>query len=423
MALTSVSRDEFQQILASNLTPSATIKTPELLFGRERALTQIERALASQGRQVFIYGDRGVGKTSLALTAAHLLNGSTAPPIYVVCSQNDKFEDVIRAIGVAVLRVEERFEKSAAAATIGATFAGFGGSFKGADKTQTTIAAPTSLNEALDIVRFVLSKRSGQTVIVIDEMERIGDAAQREKFAEFIKNIPELSDRIKFIFCGIASTVNELIGTHPSAGRVIEPINLEKLHHNYLWDIIRNVAEKLNVAVEREALVRIGQISDGFPHYVHLIGESLFYAAYDDPYPVDAIRASHFKAGIRGALERAEAMLRTQYEKATMKTKNTADYEDALWSLADTTSDRRQLTEIYESSYKRIFVAKGERSMLARDKFNQRLLALRSEGHGKILIGYGSGWFGFRENIMRGYVRLRAENAGVSLGRDNVVSI
>ena len=302
--------------------------------------------------------------------------------------------------------------------TLGATGFGFGGSFKKGDPSRPVINEPATINEALDIVRYVQSRRPGKQVVIIDEMERIGDTREKEKFAEFIKNIPEVVDDVKFIFCGIASTLDELIGAHPSAGRVLETINLPKLHHNYLWDIVSHTASKANLTINRELLIRIGQISDGFPHYVHLIGESMFWSAFDDDEPVNSLLPRHYKHGIEGAIGRAEPTLRLQYERATMKTRNTEDYEEALWSLADTTSERRQLTEIYESSYKRIMSSRPKRQLLARDKFNQRMLALRGDGHGSVVIGYGSGWFGFRENIIRGYVRLRAERANIELGRD-----
>lgn len=54
---------------------------------------------------------------------------------------------------------------------------------------------------------------------------------------------------------------------------------------------------------------------------------------------------------------------------------------------------------------------------MPRDKLNQRYLSLRKETHGRIVTGHGAGWFSFRENIMRGYVRLRAEAEGINLGR------
>lgn len=422
MAIRNLTADEFSAVLKENLTPSATIKTPERLFGRQRALTQIERALASEGRQIFIYGDRGVGKTSLALTAANLLNDTSAEPIYVLCGSHETFAKVMKAVGDQVTDVSERFESGGTGHEFGGSIGGIGATFKGGQKRRVEIPLPSALNDALDIVRYVLARRAGRIVIVIDEMERM-PPDEREKFAELIKNIPELDSRVRFIFCGISNTVNELIGTHPSVGRILETIELEKLHHDSLWAIIEAVSRKTGIAVEREALIRISQISDGFPHYVHLIGESMFWSAFDDEEFVDKILPSHFRAGIAGAIQRAEAILRAQYERATMKTKNTGDYEEALWALADRTSDKRQLSEIYDSSYKRIMIGRRGRTMLEREKLNQRLLTLRKESHGRIVVGYGSGWFGFRENIVRGYVRLRAEAQGIELGKTSPLNV
>ena len=59
------------------------------------------------------------------------------------------------------------------------------------------------------------------------------------------------------------------------------------------------------------------------------------------------------------------------------------------------------------------------RHALTREQFNHRLLSLGKESHGRVMVGHGSGWFSFRENIMRGYVRLRAEEQHLELGRDS----
>jgi uncharacterized protein len=116
-------------------------------------------------------------------------------------------------------------------------------------------------------------------------------------------------------------------------------------------------------------------------------------------------------------LMRTEATLRAQYDKATQKYRNTEDYEAALWSLADSTSDRRQIPEIYDASYKWISAARPGQKVLTREQLNQRYLSLRKDSHGRIVVGFGSGWFAFRENIMRGFVRLRAESKGINLGK------
>jgi hypothetical protein len=291
-------------------------------------------------------------------------------------------------------------------------------------KAIARIAAPQSLNEALDVVRYVAAKRKTTTIIIIDEMERIESNVEREKFAEFIRNIPELNADVKFIFCGIMHDVTELLQSHASAGRILETIELKRLHHSDLWKILSVVADKLDVRLQDEALIRIGQISDGFPHYVHLIGESLFWSMFDDEAVTTNSGPKHYKIGIHGALERTEAALRVQYEKATHKTRNTADYEEALWALADSTSDKRQISEIYDASYSWIMLKRVGRRKLTREQLNKRYLSMRKDSHARIVAGFGSGWFAFRENIMRGYVRLRAEAEAINLGKhDNTAGM
>jgi replication-associated recombination protein RarA len=70
MALQGLNQLELEEILAAHLTPSKEIVQPDRLFGRDGPLLQIGRAFKSEGRNVFIFGDRGIGKTSLARTAA-----------------------------------------------------------------------------------------------------------------------------------------------------------------------------------------------------------------------------------------------------------------------------------------------------------------------------------------------------------------
>src|SRR2546429_833835 len=269
MSIPGISQEELSKVLADNLTPSESIKTPERLFGRTTNLTTIERALNSAGRQIFIFGDRGVGKTSLALTAAYLHSHAGEPPINVMCSKTSGFAQVIQAIGNSAIPVQDRVEGAPSGGGFNLNLAGFGGGITRGTQARAAIKPPESLNEALDVIRYVASKRSGRTVIVIDEMERIDAPEERDKFAEFIKNIPELGSDVRFIFCGVAHDVTELLQSHPSAGRILETIRLERLNYSDLWRIITVVSHRLGVEIQRETLIRVSQISDGFPHYVH----------------------------------------------------------------------------------------------------------------------------------------------------------
>ncbi|WP_185803270.1 hypothetical protein [Pontivivens nitratireducens] len=196
---------------------------------------------------------------------------------------------------------------------------------------------------------------------------------------------------------------------------MFEPVEVKKLHHDQLWNIISSVADELSIKIPQGFLMRIGIISDSFPHFVHLIGESIFYQIYDDEDSIQECTEDHFKSALSVSLAKAEPSLRSIYDLATQKSSATKDYEEALWALADRTATRRQIKDIYENSYLRVNSHRGVTEKLSREKLNGRMLALRKDSHSNIIVGTGSGWFEFRENVVRGYVRLRAEAEGVPL--------
>lgn len=419
MAILELTDQDVSNILHATLTPSKEIDDPHRLFGRDRSLKLIERAFNSEGRHVFIYGDRGVGKTSLAKTAARLHHIEGEDPIYVPCAAGLSFGDIMQSVGRSRLEVARRLANSPVSGEMNLGYEGLkvGGKLSG--NLPADIPKPSNLSEALDIIRFIANKSVGQQIIIVDEFDRLEDASEKILFAEMLKNTSAITTKVRFIFCGIGRNVDEVLGAHHSAGRYFEAIELEKLHHNFLWQILRNAADDLGVKIPDGVLTRIGIVSDGFPHFVHLIGECMFWAMHDDPERVETCSRKHYEEAIKGALQRAEPTLRLTYQKATEKTKHTTEYEEALWALADKSETRRQLTDIYEGSYKRIMFQRPEdRIILERDKFNQRLLNLRKETHQFIVVGHGAGWFSFAENQMRGYVRLKAENAGIELKPD-----
>lgn len=411
---------QIHQILGEHLTPSHWIDKVERLLGREKYIKQIERAFASQGRNAFIYGDRGVGKTSLAVTAAKLHNYKKDHYIYVPCGETTSFSDVMLAVANTTIPIKKRLGQSNWTAGVNVGVAGIGN--VGANYTAgnaAPVTRPMNVVEALDILRFVSAQSGGRRIIVIDELDRLRRSDDKLLFSELIKNAASLEADIRFIFCGIGRDIEEILGAHPSSGRYFEPIELERLHHNFLWDIIKPVAAIMGVVVEQETLMRVGILSDGFPHFVHLIGQCIFWAMHDDTLEVSKCERRHFEAGIKGALEKTENWLRMAYQRATEKTKNKVEYEEALWALADKAETRRQMSDIYERSYKRLMRNRPGK-LLSQDVLNQRLLTLRGDNHGNIVIGHGSGWYSFRENVLRGYVRLKAESEGVELTPDPV---
>ena len=137
---------------------------------------------------------------------------------------------------------------------------------------------------------------------------------------------------------------------------------------------------------------------------------------FDDALLVDTCSQAHFATGVKQAVAEAETTLKMIYDNAVQKYRD--EYEEVLWAVADHQLLRRQTKDIFEKSYLRIMAERYPKTPLERHSFSLRLNYLKSPRHGEIIVGTGNGWYEFRENIVRGYLRLRAENEGVALGAE-----
>src|SRR3954447_14399127 len=91
-------RDAFERTLRETLSPTTPIRTPQFLRGRDNLLEEIRRAFVQPGRHVFIHGDRGVGKTSLAQTAAIEHQSKGSAPIFLGCDNASTFFGTMRGL-------------------------------------------------------------------------------------------------------------------------------------------------------------------------------------------------------------------------------------------------------------------------------------------------------------------------------------
>ena len=223
---------------------------------------------------IFIYGERGVGKTSIALTAAKTFSQADAP--YVGCDVNATFSGVVTDICNELLGqtyLKGGREKSGSAGINVGLF-----KLEGRMGGTNTLQIPekiTSVNHAANLICESVERRGiGEHAIVVDELDRIQSTDVKSQFAELIKLIHDKRPPLRFVMCGIGKTLDEIIGSHLSASRAITGFELPLISFDARWRII-SAAAKLGFDVKNEFLVRISQISDGFPYYVHLVRRKL----------------------------------------------------------------------------------------------------------------------------------------------------
>lgn len=98
MSVRRLSEADFGEKIQHFLRPSKPVVEPNMLRGREQQLALIRQALYAEGRSVFIYGERGVGKSSLArIAASQYREGSSEFP-YVLCEPHSSLESVLVAL-------------------------------------------------------------------------------------------------------------------------------------------------------------------------------------------------------------------------------------------------------------------------------------------------------------------------------------
>ena len=415
MAIRGVTRPQFEQTLPRLLTPTTPIRSIEFLRGRVKILENIRRAFVQPGRNVFIYGDRGVGKTSLAQTAALEHQSADNEPIFLGCDNASTFYSAAHSLAKRLSPGDPTVNKISRSGRIGGGWKGF----ISAEAQQTVerggVPEMKSVDDVISVIGFLAARHSEQPVVVIDEFERIRDERERMLFADFIKQCGDQSLPVKFIFCGIGSALSDLLDAHHSCYRYLTAVELERLGLHPRLEIIANAARAFGVQIEDTTAYRIAMISDGFPHYVHLITEKLLWQVFEDPVEVTITKPHHYTEAIEAAVLDIEPHLKAMYEKASLKYK--ADYESILWAIADDSLLKRRSTDIY-TSYVRIMRSVKEEP-LPRETFNQRMNSLKKPTHACIVRANRQGWYEFTEAVVRGYVRLRAEDRGVQLGNEH----
>ena len=409
------SRELFKTRKSEYFFPAQAITDVHRLRGRNKELRNVEKALSSPGRQCFIFGERGVGKTSLAKTAYRENFPEVSDILLVGCEETSSFSSILRAL------IEKGIQEAPNKQSSGwkARF-----SFKtGIMNTEIErsisegkVPDITDVNHAIHVLSYLRKSGRLPPAAIIDEFDRIISDAQRTRFADFLKQASDQELDLKLIFCGIAQDIESLIGSHLSVGRYIAPIELGRLHLNELWEIIEGPCDECGIRINKEYLIRSSQIADGYPYFMHLLGDCLFWSLNNAHYETAEVRYENFDEAVREAVSDAEPILKDAYDKATKKYDKI--YEEVLWAVAAGSHLERKWQDTYEIYRSDIASLQSYRQQIGRDTFYKRMLALTKPEFGEILQTNKNGWYSFSENVVRSYVRLRAVEGGMSLAPD-----
>ena len=282
-------------------TPGPPINELRMFAGRRETLRRLQDITLERGRHAIIFGERGVGKTSLAAIFHKDLNitdPQTGASIRVVidihinCDTKDSFDSLWR-------KVFRRIKRHNSSLT--------------ADIDYTGPIEPDHV--FLELQRFTANE---MPIIVIDEYDRVEDDECRVLMTDVIKGLTLSKTNPTIILVGVAENIIQLVYDHKSiASRNLVQVPMRRMSRDEIKEIITARTRVLGLRITDEALWRIAYFSAGLPFYAHSLGK--FAALSTIEKQKREITESDVLSAIDRCMEDVDYSITEAYTKATEK--------------------------------------------------------------------------------------------------------
>jgi len=298
-------------------TPSSPIKDPDNLKGRDKEIEAILTTLISKGRHGLIFGDRGIGKSSLAISS---LNGALKSKIHkgtiikVQCGESSTFEKIIKK---ALIESDEDYASYKMEETIKTT--GSLGVPKVISGERQVEIKKIIEKEKIDPQQAADAIKDLNAILLIDEFDVTSEEVKKS-VAELIKQLSDNESKIKIIIVGISKDGASLVAQHPSVTRCLDEIKLERVSNADIKNIIDDGEGKLGIEFDPEIKEKIIKISNGFPYFTHLLGLKCAEVALSEN--KSKVDESIFKEALNLAVKSSEGSLIRDYELAIKSSRN-----------------------------------------------------------------------------------------------------
>ncbi len=394
-------------------TPSKAVRD-DMFASRhyENLQENFELAVREPGRQIVVYGDTGIGKTSLV---RHIASTMGLNLVRVECGS--RFEamtnDALAMAGVTEDKFEIIERKSGQAGVRGSLGVLFSKWQREDTETETKTSYPvsiaTTVREALTAV--------GVDLLFFDNFENLrarefGDEVAVE-IAQLMKSCSDREESgVKVVVAGIPAESQALLALDEATARRTAQIEVPRMPDEELDEIIRNGENLLHVEFDADCRGLIARYSDGFPYYTHLHALHAVLTALKEP--SERVSLAHFSAALSTILRQADLFVRTAYNDAIETSGKIRTRKSILEAMS--TFEKQEITfgEIkqafwkihpqYENSKALDFISPHLDELITKYKIVQSRGVPRSADR----------TYRFRNPLMRAFVRLKQqeENQG-----------
>src|SRR5579859_1476627 len=374
--------------LLESFSPSAPIDRRDVFAGRRDQLAALNTVMRQRGQHAVIYGERGVGKTSLAGITAEIARSERFFTAHVICDSSDDFSTIWSKIFEEISVIADGESGNA----------------------MQYVRDPSSITP--NEIRLVLRQltNGAPALIFIDEFDQIGSREVKKLFADTIKILSDQAIRATIVPVGVGGSVTDLIEEHASIARALVQVQMPRLPLGERREIIDKGLAAAGMGTTLRAADRIAYLSQGLPHYVHRLAQQAGLAAVGRESLEVALEDVDF--AIQVVVTDTQESVAKDYHVATYSTRPDTLYEDVLLACACAPADDRgffraaaveaPLTTIKGKSY-------------TVPAFARHLEAFRSEERRKVLVREGTPKYyrlRFRDPLLQPYVIMRGLRAG-----------
>ena len=322
MALLGEEKKRLSLAVGRIFTPSSPVSEKDLFSGRFHQLTRLVDAINQRGRHGIIFGERGVGKTSLAnVLKAHLDEQELVLPVLVARIQCDVTYDY----SMMWSKIFEELEVPCENNSLRSPSSIYGS----ADlKNGYLTLGPALVRKALTII-----SDDAILIIIIDEFDRLVDDDAKLLLADTIKALSDNPINATIVVVGVGDSIDELIEEHESVERALTQIKMPRMSEEELRNIVLNGLNRLgSMEIEGVALNHLSLLSQGLPHYAHLLALHATRDAIYNGQP--SIQLSHVENALKNALADTEQSVMNAYHKATGSSRPESLFEEVLQACA-----------------------------------------------------------------------------------------
>ncbi len=381
-------------------TPHQPINAIDHFLGRKDEVIKIIETLNTPGLHFLLYGERGVGKSSLGNIVIKLI----IEKLYKDCTYikrcdkqttfEELFEETLKRIDINIYETSSIITDTSGGQ--------FGIDFKVANisangGTEKQIAyKPNTVSPSF--IAEKLAKTRG--VLFIDEFDSLPKVG-KENVGEVIKLLSDNMSQFKLLIVGVGNSIVDLLTGNASITRNIRQIKLNRMSASEIAEIISSGSKKIKIDYEDSVIDKIVEISAGYPHFTHLLalksGE-ISIRKGDSCVTMDQLTES-----ISDAVKDSEEYLQYSWN-STMQTVLSELYMQILLVCASIDSNEISAKELREQLRIKFNVE------ITQSALNPYLTKLVADDESHILHRIAKGVYRFSDPRMPSFVKIQAIN-------------